>query len=117
MANRESYEQQVALLVRILPILATEKMFALNGGTAINLFVRDFPRLSVDLDLTYIPVQSREESIKGIDAGLSNIINGIKNTIAGALKSASSGESGAIGVHSSSRRAHSSTLVPCGGTT
>ncbi|MDG2520600.1 nucleotidyl transferase AbiEii/AbiGii toxin family protein [Caulobacter segnis] len=84
MANRETYEQQVALLVRILPILATEKMFALKGGTAINLFVRDFPRLSVDLDLTYIPVQSREESIKGIDTGLNTIINGIKNTIAGA---------------------------------
>lgn len=84
MANRETYEQQVALLVRILPVLATEKVFALKGGTAINLFVRDFPRLSVDLDLTYIPVQSREESIKGIDAGLNTIINGVKKSIAGA---------------------------------
>jgi len=82
MANRETYEQQVALLVRILPVLANEKAFALKGGTAINLFVRDFPRLSVDLDLTYIPVQSWDESIKGIDAGLNNIINGIKSTIA-----------------------------------
>ena len=52
MANRETYEQQVSPWVRILPILATEKVFALKGGTAINLFVRDFSRLSVNLDLT-----------------------------------------------------------------
>ncbi|MFT4955578.1 MAG: putative nucleotidyltransferase component of viral defense system [Brevundimonas sp.] len=84
MPSRETYEQQVALLVRILPILATERVFALKGGTAINLFVRDLPRLSVDLDLTYIPVQSWDESVKGIDAGLNTIINGVRNTIAGA---------------------------------
>lgn len=97
MANRETYEQQVALLVRILPILANERAFALKGGTAINLFIRDFPRLSVDLDLTYIPVQSWDESIKGIDAGLNNIIKGIKNTIAGAQVNAHRAAEGHIG--------------------
>lgn len=34
-------------------------MFRLKGGTAINLFVRNLPRLSVDIDLAYLPVQDR----------------------------------------------------------
>ena len=42
------YYKQVLLLIRMLPVVATETVFALKGGTAINLFVRDFPRLSVD---------------------------------------------------------------------
>lgn len=49
---REQYEAQVRLLVRTLPFIAAEQVFALKGGTAINLFYRDFPRLSVDIDLT-----------------------------------------------------------------
>jgi hypothetical protein len=40
------------LLVEVLPVVAGEPCFALKGGTAINLFVRDLPRLSVDIDLT-----------------------------------------------------------------
>jgi len=44
------------LLVEVLPVVAGEPCFALKGGTAINLFVRDLPRLSVDIDLTYLPV-------------------------------------------------------------
>jgi hypothetical protein len=35
---RETYETQVALLVRVLPHVAGENVFALKGGTAINLF-------------------------------------------------------------------------------
>jgi hypothetical protein len=46
-------------LIRVLPSIAEEACFALKGGTAINLFVRDMPRLSVDIDLTYLPVQPR----------------------------------------------------------
>ena len=52
----ERYRRQVALLVRILPFVAKEKCFALKGGTAINLFFRNLPRLSVDIDLAYLPV-------------------------------------------------------------
>jgi len=51
----ETYRKQVALLIRALPIVAGEECFALKGGTAINLFIRDMPRLSVDIDLTYLP--------------------------------------------------------------
>ncbi len=52
MPFRDLYRRQVALLIRILPLVAEEESFALKGGTAINLFVRDMPRLSVDIDLT-----------------------------------------------------------------
>ena len=56
MAFDESYRRQVALLLRAIPFIAEENSFALKGGTAINLFVRDLPRLSVDIDLTYLPL-------------------------------------------------------------
>ena len=44
--------------------------FALKGGTAINMFVRDFPRISVDIDLAYLPLQPRDESMQGISDAL-----------------------------------------------
>jgi Nucleotidyl transferase AbiEii toxin, Type IV TA system len=47
----EIYRRKVALLIRLLPIVAEEKCFALKGGTAINLFIRDMPRLSIDMIL------------------------------------------------------------------
>ncbi|MDZ4320120.1 MAG: nucleotidyl transferase AbiEii/AbiGii toxin family protein [Phenylobacterium sp.] len=74
----------MALLVRLLPAIAREPVFALKGGTAINLFVRDLPRLSVDIDLTYLPVEPRDASLKGIDAALERIMVNIKKTIGGA---------------------------------
>jgi predicted nucleotidyltransferase component of viral defense system len=61
--NTSLYEAQVELLVGILPYVAKETMFALKGGTAINLFYRDLPRLSVDIDLTYLPVKDRADSL------------------------------------------------------
>ena len=69
----ERYRRQVALLVRTLPFVAEEPCFALKGGTAINLFVRDLPRLSVDIDLTYLPVASWDESLRDVDAALRRI--------------------------------------------
>ena len=73
MAVNETYRAQVALLMRIIPLVAEEEVFALKGGTAINLFVRDLPRLSVDIDLTYLPVANRAESLAGIDAAMKRI--------------------------------------------
>ena len=46
---RDAYAGKVALLVRLLPFIAEAEAFALKGGTAINLFYRDMPRLSADL--------------------------------------------------------------------
>ncbi len=61
------YFKQVELLVQMLPEVAKYKCFALKGGTAINLFARDLPRLSVDIDLAYTPVNGRDEALAEID--------------------------------------------------
>ena len=76
----EQFRRQVALLVRTLPIVAEEQCFALKGGTAINLFVRDLPRLSVDIDLAYLPVAGREESLHDIDRALRRIAERVTAT-------------------------------------
>jgi predicted nucleotidyltransferase component of viral defense system len=67
------YDRQVRLLVRVIPFLEAEPAFALKGGTAINLFVRNMPRLSVDIDLTYLPVEDRPTSLAAIEAALKRI--------------------------------------------
>lgn len=72
--DREStYYKQVSLLIRMLPVVATESVFALKGGTAINLFVRNFPRLSVDIDLAYLPLEPRDEALANVRAALKRI--------------------------------------------
>ena len=59
MDDRNSiFFKQVQLLVRVIPHIAKHPCFALKGGTALNLFIRDFPRLSVDIDLAYLPKAS-----------------------------------------------------------
>jgi predicted nucleotidyltransferase component of viral defense system len=75
------YRRQVSLLLRVLPFVAAERCFALKGGTAINLFIRDLPRLSVDIDLTYLPVSSREESLAAIDAAMRQIMEHIRKAL------------------------------------
>ena len=67
------YADQVRLLVRAIPEIAQEEIFALKGGTAINLFVRDLPRLSVDIDLVYLPVADRESSLQAVRDGLERV--------------------------------------------
>jgi len=69
----EKYKKRVKLLVQILRYVAKEKCFALKGGTAINLFYRDFPRISVDIDLTYIHFNDREIAYKEINEALNRI--------------------------------------------
>ena len=66
----ETYKKQVRLLLDVLPEIAKEHSLALHGGTAINLFVRDMPRLSVDVDLTYVPFDDRSTSLKNISEAL-----------------------------------------------
>lgn len=95
MTFRDAYRKQVALLVRILPLVAEESCFALKGGTAINLFFRDMPRLSVDIDLTYVPVAPRAESLTAIDAAMKRIVARVQKAIPDA-KVTTSGSEGAI---------------------
>lgn len=78
------YFRQVRLLVRSLPHVATEQCFALKGGTAINLFVRDLPRLSVDIDLAYLPVADRDTSLADIGAALERIRERLRAGLPGA---------------------------------
>lgn len=81
----EAYAAQVTLLVRVLPYVAREEIFALKGGTAINLFYRDLPRLSVDIDLTYLPVKDRAESLAEINDALDRISAAITRGLGGAV--------------------------------
>ena len=85
----ESYRKQVSLLVKVLPLVAKETVFALKGGTAINLFLRNMPRLSVDIDLTYLPVKDRTSSLKEIDAAMRRIAKEVERGVHGAKVSAS----------------------------
>ena len=83
MAVSEDYRRQVQLLMQVLPFIADEKEFALKGGTAINLFIRNMPRLSVDIDLTFLPVAGREESLAAIKAALLRITERIEKGVRG----------------------------------
>ena len=89
MLTAELYRRQAALLVKALPLVATETCFALKGGTAINLFIRDMPRVSVDIDLTYLPIADRPASLKDIDAAMRRIASRIGRSIPGARVSPS----------------------------
>ena len=77
------YQKQAELLLRILPYVMREDVFALKGGTAINFFWRDYPRLSVDIDLTYLIEQDRDLSLVDISDHLSAIETRIKRIIPG----------------------------------
>ena len=77
------YYPQVVLLMDVLPLVANESCFALKGGTAINLFVRDLPRLSVDIDLTYVPVKDRAASLAEVGAALERIASAIEGQLKG----------------------------------
>jgi predicted nucleotidyltransferase component of viral defense system len=89
MPSSEAYRRQVALLLQLLPHVAAEDCFALKGGTAINLFVRDMPRLSVDIDLAFLPVSSREQSLAALDGAMKRIALGIRKALPKAAVSSS----------------------------
>ncbi len=75
------YKNQVSLMLKVLPEVAKEKDLALHGGTAINLFIRDMPRLSVDIDLTYLPLEDRPATIQHITEALNRIKTNLEKNI------------------------------------
>lgn len=79
MDSNSSYYRQVQFLIQLLPLVGEESCFALKGGTAINLFVRDLPRLSVDIDLVYLPTHDREQAFEIIKAALKRIAQRIQS--------------------------------------
>ena len=77
------YFRQAELLLRVLPLVDREAVFALKGGTAINFFVRDLPRVSVDIDLVYLPVGERDFSLREISEALVRISRNVESRIPG----------------------------------
>ena len=69
--------------MEVIPFIANEETFALKGGTAINLFIKDLPRLSVDIDLTYLPVEPRDKSLKQILQIFERIATDIEKSLKG----------------------------------
>lgn len=69
----DEYKAQVDLLLKVLPYVAQEENFALKGGTAINLFIRNMPRLSVDIDLSYLPFDNRDTALFNIKESLHQV--------------------------------------------
>ena len=72
------YYRQAELLLKVLPHIEKENAFALKGGTAINFFVRDMPRLSIDIDLAYVQINDRESALTHITESLVGISTNIK---------------------------------------
>lgn len=70
--KKEQYKETVDLLLEILPFALQDKRVALKGGTAINLFHRDFPRFSVDIDLCYLPLEDRKTTFSNLHEILKN---------------------------------------------
>ena len=66
----DRYLKQATLVVRCIPAIAAEDCFAIKGGTAINLFELNLPRLSVDIDLTFVRIIDRQISTREINAAL-----------------------------------------------
>jgi len=83
MDQNSRYFKQVKLLVQVLPAITNYDCLALKGGTAINLFVRNLPRLSVDIDLTYVPVNQRDVALSEIHEAFSGLRNDMESLLPG----------------------------------
>ena len=83
MDRTNPYFRQVELLVQALPVVARQDCFALKGGSAINLFVRDLPRLSVDIDLAYLSRKPRETALPAIARALGGLEEDLRASMRG----------------------------------
>jgi hypothetical protein len=74
------YVDTVRLLLDVVPDVFVSGRLAMKGGTALNLFVQDMPRLSVDIDVVFVAYQTpREVALAEIAAELSAIQGRLKN--------------------------------------
>ena len=80
--EKQSYDKAVDEIKNIFNLLRI-KEFAVHGGTAINLFHKNLPRYSVDIDLTYIPIQDRTTSLCTINERLLEVKRNVERTIPG----------------------------------
>lgn len=81
MIKDSPYFAQARLMLEALPLIAKESCFALKGGTAINLFLQNMPRLSVDIDLTYLPQENRETFLEKLEQSFLRIEKSIQKAI------------------------------------
>jgi len=73
------YLDTARLMIQIAPLVFADSVFALKGGTAINLFVRDMPRMSVDLDLVFVDHRlGRDEAFARINEAIRNSVDRLK---------------------------------------
>lgn len=73
------YLDTARLMVQVAPLVFADKLFALKGGTAINLFVRDMPRLSVDLDLVFVDHRmGRNEALARINDAIRKAVDQLR---------------------------------------
>ena len=73
------YLDTARLMIQIAPLVFADNVFALKGGTAINLFVRDMPRLSVDLDLVFVDHRlGRDEALARINDAIRSAVDRLK---------------------------------------
>lgn len=77
MSWAEPFRLRLQLLTDLLPVVAAEQRFALKGGTAINLFEHDLPRLSVDVDLTWLPIGDFDGDTRAIEEALRTIAHNL----------------------------------------
>ena len=90
------YTDRVRLLVEILPVLTQEPRFALKGGTAINLFEHDLPRLSVDIDLAWLPVHDYATDARLIAEALGRLADVLRARPLQLQVQTSAGEGGVV---------------------
>lgn len=75
------YRQQVDLLIDALPLVFQDERIAMKGGTALNLFLHDMPRLSVDIDITYLPLDDRKTAFSNMHSILLQIQKRLKYSL------------------------------------
>ena len=84
------YEKQVRILLRVLPLIEYDHpesgapCMALKGGTALNFLLWNLPRLSVDIDLAYCPIDGWEIAVRDITASMQRLAERVKTLFHGA---------------------------------
>ncbi len=74
-----AYLESARLLTRVAPLVLVDDTFALKGGTAINMFVRDLPRLSVDIDLVFADYRvPRTDALNRINEAIRQSVTRLK---------------------------------------
>ncbi len=79
--KKSPFYAQAALMLKCIPAIAEESCFAMKGGTAINMFIQSMPRLSVDIDLTYVPIEDRDTSLAKLTEALERISKKIEKSV------------------------------------